>query len=270
MKMQEHTGSGQGTFSVCLGLFKAMENGLLTLDKSPCWKMGISLHERITRRATSMVRRGNLLLFLSFRRWRLKIQHANFATEQKYGKRICEMKIWLQKGREVSLFKQYLTAIHLQSPLTLCMPLTSSLRIWRHLKNHKGTQNEKRPSHNQVPKIQKKKEGGKGLTSLTVKLSITKCQISKERLEGVNKWGLGNQRRNLGKMPIISSQISGPTPKYSSLQTWKIHNTVTTHSQDNLPLQSSQKKIPKPLHSQKFQTSPTLQMKHHPSLKGFA
>ena len=160
IKMQEHTGLGQGTFSVCSGLFKAMENGLLTLDNSPCWKMGISLHER-TRRATSMVRRGNLLLFLSFRRWRLKIQHANFATEQKYGKRICEMKIWLQKGKEVSLFKQYLTAIHLQSPLTLCMPLTSSLRIWRHLKNHKGTQNEKRPSHNQVPKIQKKKRGGK-------------------------------------------------------------------------------------------------------------
>ena len=244
MKMQEHTGSGQGTFSVCLGLFKAMENGLLTLDKSPCWKMGISLHERITRRATSMVRRGNLLLFLSFRRWRLKIQHANFATEQKYGKRICEMKIWLQKGREVSLFKQYLTAIHLQSPLTLCMPLTSSLRIWRHLKNHKGTQNEKRTSHNQVQKNKKrktkKKGGGGGRTHIIiVKLSITKHQISKERLEGVDKQCLGNQWRNLGKMPATSSQISGPTPKYSYVQTWKIHNIITTHSQDNLPLQSS-------------------------------
>ena len=130
-------------------------------------KMGISPHEG-TRKATSMVRRGNLFLFLSpflsFIRWRLKIQHANFVAKQKYGKRICKMKIWLQKGREVPLcqprnlanefewiqnnpfpllqhlitkipipsmptFKQYLMAIQLQSPLKLYIPLTSSTRI---------------------------------------------------------------------------------------------------------------------------------------------
>ena len=80
---------------------------------------------------------------------------------------------------------------------------------------------------------------GEGLTSLVVKLLITKHQISKERLEGVDKQCLGNQWRNLGKMPATSSQISGPTPKYSYVQTWKIHNIITAHSQDNLPLQSS-------------------------------
>ena len=67
---------------------------------------------------------------------------------------------------------------------------------------------------------QKNKMGeGEGLTSLVVKLLITKHQISKERLEGVDKQCLGNQWRNLGKMPATSSQISGPTPKYSYVQT---------------------------------------------------
>ena len=118
-------------------------------------------------------------------------------------------------------FKQYPMAIWCQSPLTLYILLTSSPRIQRHLKNHKGAQNEKRPSHNQVPNIQKKKKerGGEGLTSSAVKLSITNCQISKEHLEGVDKWCLGNQCRNLEKIPGTSSQISGPTPKYSYIQT---------------------------------------------------
>ena len=63
----------------------------------PCWKMRISLCER-TRRTTNMVRIGNLFLFLflflSFRRWRPKIQHANIVTKQKYGNGICGAKVW--------------------------------------------------------------------------------------------------------------------------------------------------------------------------------
>ena len=65
----------------------------------------------------------------------------------------------------------------------------------------------------------KKEKKKKGLTSSAIKLSITKRQISKERLEGVDKRCLGNQRRNLGKMLLTSSRISGPTPKYSYIQT---------------------------------------------------
>jgi len=94
-----------------------------------------------------------------------------------------------------------------------------------------------------------KKRRGKGLRSSVVKLSIIKCQISKERLEGIDKRRLGNQWRNLGKKLATFSWISEPTPKYSYIQTWKTHNTITTHSQD-----------PKPTHSQKFQTSPAIQM----------
>jgi len=60
--------------------------------------MGISLREG-TRRATSMVRRGNLFLsltpFPSFRRWRLKIQHASIVTKQKYEKEFVRSKIGL-------------------------------------------------------------------------------------------------------------------------------------------------------------------------------
>ena len=39
--------------------------------------------------------------------------------------------------------KLYLMAIQLQSPLTLCILLTSNPRIQRHLKNHKRIHNEK-------------------------------------------------------------------------------------------------------------------------------
>ena len=60
-----------------------------------CQKMRISLCER-TRRTTSMVRGGNLFLslFLSFKRWRLKVQYSNIVTKQKYGKGICRKKVW--------------------------------------------------------------------------------------------------------------------------------------------------------------------------------
>ena len=116
----------------------------------------------------------------------------------------------------------------------------------------------KRPNHNQTPKIPHKR---KGLTSSTIKFSITIHQISKERLEGIDKWYLGNQWRNLGKISITSPRILGPTPKYSYIQTWKNFTTSIQHSQNNFP---------KPTHSQEFQTLPTTRMEKHPSLGDFA
>ena len=92
------------------------------------------------------------------------------------------------------------------------------------------------------------------LTSSTVKLLIIICQIFKEHLEGVDKWCLGNQQRNLGKMSLTSSRILGLTLKYSYIQTWKNFTTPLQHSQNNFS---------KPTHSQKLQTSPTIQMEHH-------
>ena len=90
LNIQEHTGSGQGIFGTCFGLSIRIHHIIL-----PCRKIRISLCER-TRRTTSMVRRGNLFLFLflSFKRWRLKIQHANTVTKQKYGKGISKAKVW--------------------------------------------------------------------------------------------------------------------------------------------------------------------------------
>ena len=56
----------------------------------------------------------------------------------------------------------------------------------------------------------------KGLNSSAVKLSTTKRQISKVRLEGVDKWCFGNQLRNLGKIFLTSSRISGAPPHHSN------------------------------------------------------
>ena len=44
-----------------------------------------------------------------------------------------------------------------------------------------------------------KEEGGR--------THITKCQISKERLEGIDKRCLGNKWGNLEKIPVTSSRI---------------------------------------------------------------
>ena len=70
--------------------------------------------------------------------------------------------------------------------------------------------------------------GGVGLTSLAVKLLITKRQISKECLEGVDKWCLGNQWRNLGKMPA--------TPPGFQDQLQSIHTSKPKKFTTPLPL----------------------------------
>ena len=68
----------------------------------PCRKMRISLRKG-TRRTTSMMRRRDFFLFISlflpYRRWRLKIQLANFVTKLKDGNNLQNEDLTLERKR---------------------------------------------------------------------------------------------------------------------------------------------------------------------------